>query len=217
MTPDASVRTIGETDRRGRGRVLEVLVRAFDDDPVSCWLFPAAPSRGFRQRAFFSALLARDGVATYLIGAEGSDDGASVWISLDAGRQPFDDPDDVGDDSPDPASAIFGDDYERILALGRLLPGRHPIGECHLYLASLGVVPGRRNARLGTELLLSGLERADADGVVTYLEASSERSRALYLRHGFEDRGEPIDLPDGPRVWPMARPSRELTFRADRS
>jgi len=38
-----------------------------------------------------------------------------------------------------------------------------------------------------------------------YLEASTERNRGLYLRHGFADRGG-LRLPgDGPRMWPMWR------------
>ena len=37
-----------------------------------------------------------------------------------------------------------------------------------------------------------------------YLEATSERNKQLYLRHGFEVTGE-IKLPDGPRMWPMWR------------
>ncbi|MFJ8632616.1 hypothetical protein [Streptomyces sp. NPDC093568] len=40
------------------------------------------------------------------------------------------------------------------------------------------------------------------------LEASSVRSRRLYERLGFEPEGEPIALPDGPRMWPMWREPR---------
>lgn len=51
------------------------------------------------------------------------------------------------------------------------------------------------------------LDMCDRDGVPAYLEASSERNKALYLRHGFEVVGE-IKLPDGPRMWPMWRSPR---------
>ncbi|HWS91018.1 MAG TPA: hypothetical protein VN255_13560 [Mycobacterium sp.] len=30
-------------------------------------------------------------------------------------------------------------------------------------------------------------------------------------RHGFDDLGEPVQLPDGPRVWPMWRQPQEQT------
>jgi RimJ/RimL family protein N-acetyltransferase len=49
------------------------------------------------------------------------------------------------------------------------------------------------------------LERCDSDGVLAYLEASSERSTALYERLGFVHLGM-LRLPDGgPPVWPMRR------------
>ena len=48
------------------------------------------------------------------------------------------------------------------------------------------------------------LERCDADGMPAYLEATTQRNRALYLRHGFEDYGV-IVLPGGPPMWQMWR------------
>ena len=44
-----------------------------------------------------------------------------------------------------------------------------------------------------------------ATGTAAYLEASDERTRDLYLRHGYTDRREPIELPDGPSMYPMVR------------
>ena len=38
-----------------------------------------------------------------------------------------------------------------------------------------------------------------ADGIPAYLEASDERTRRIYLRHGYADYGSPIRLPDGPK------------------
>jgi RimJ/RimL family protein N-acetyltransferase len=38
-----------------------------------------------------------------------------------------------------------------------------------------------------------------------YLEASTERSAALYERLGFVHLGKRC-VPDGPRFWPMRRP-----------
>ena len=47
----------------------------------------------------------------------------------------------------------------------------------------------------------------DRDRVPAYLEATSERNKQLYLRHGFEVTDE-IPLPDGPNMWPMWRSPR---------
>jgi GNAT superfamily N-acetyltransferase len=69
----------------------------------------------------------------------------------------------------------------------------------------MGVVGGRQGAGLGSALLRHRLARADADGLPAYLEASSPRSRALYLRHGFEDLGEPVRVADSPPLYPMWR------------
>jgi GNAT superfamily N-acetyltransferase len=96
----------------------------------------------------------------------------------------------------------------RLLALGQALAPRHPDHEPHLYLAVMGVAGRRQGAGLGTALLRHRLERADADGIGAYLEASSPRSRDLYLRHGFTDLGDPVQVEDSPILWPMWRDPR---------
>ena len=48
------------------------------------------------------------------------------------------------------------------------------------------------------------LEMCDRDAMPAYLEATSERNKHLYLRHGFEVTGE-INVPGGPSMWPMWR------------
>jgi hypothetical protein len=53
------------------------------------------------------------------------------------------------------------------------------------------------------------LEICDHDRVPAYLEATSERNKALYLRHGFEVMSE-LKLPDGPPMWPMWRAPRTV-------
>lgn len=48
------------------------------------------------------------------------------------------------------------------------------------------------------------MELCDREGAPAYLEAGSERSKQLYLRHRFQVTGE-IQLPDGPTIWSMWR------------
>lgn len=64
--------------------------------------------------------------------------------------------------------------------------------------------PGRG---VGSALMRPVLETCDRDGVPAYLEATSERNKRLYLRHGFEVTDE-IRLPDGPTLWRMWRAPR---------
>jgi ribosomal protein S18 acetylase RimI-like enzyme len=83
---------------------------------------------------------------------------------------------------------------------------QHP-AEPHWYLFFLGTRPERRSRGLGSALLRPVLDACDAQGLPAYLEATSERSAALYVRHGFEVTGE-IALPHGPSLWPMWREPR---------
>ena len=51
-----------------------------------------------------------------------------------------------------------------------------------------------------------------------YLEAADLRTRQIYLRHGYTNHGPPIQLPDGPLMYPMVRRAKShiLSERADR-
>ncbi|MGH2882176.1 MAG: GNAT family N-acetyltransferase, partial [Solirubrobacteraceae bacterium] len=89
----------------------------------------------------------------------------------------------------------------------RALQAHHP-AEPHYYIRSVGVRPALQGRGLGSALLRPTLERCDSEGVSAYLEASSERSAALYERLGFVHLGV-LELQDGaPPLWPMRRPPR---------
>ncbi|MFF5210961.1 GNAT family N-acetyltransferase [Streptosporangium sp. NPDC000396] len=196
-TPYASVRQAEDGDQQA---VLDVLTEAFLNDPLLCWLFPEVGERGRLQPHFYRPLLTHPTAEAYLAGRR---EGASVWLTLTAGQTPHEERPDApraGSDS------VFGENGARLLALGHALAPRHPDREPHLYLPCMGVISGRQGAGLGSAMLRHRLERADADGLAAYLEASTPRSRALYQRHGFEDLGEPVRVADSPLLWPMWRP-----------
>jgi ribosomal protein S18 acetylase RimI-like enzyme len=79
----------------------------------------------------------------------------------------------------------------------------HPRTE-HWYLEILGTEPRRQGQGLGSALLRPMLALCDRDGIGAYLESSSERSQALYERHGFQVV-ETFDMPGGGppirRMW----------------
>ena len=89
----------------------------------------------------------------------------------------------------------------------QILDRHHPAGVFHHHLAILAVRPDAQGQGIGTALLDAHHATLDQDGTPAYLEASSQRSRALYLRHGYTNHGQPIHLPqDGPALmWPMWR------------
>jgi ribosomal protein S18 acetylase RimI-like enzyme len=88
----------------------------------------------------------------------------------------------------------------------RRIESRHP-GAGHWYLSELGVRPQSQGRGLGSKLMFEMLARCDRERLPAYLESSTERSRALYERHGFRT-AEVIHMPrGGPPLWLMWRPA----------
>ena len=98
----------------------------------------------------------------------------------------------------------LGPRLPRARRLQRLFEDNHPL-EPHYYIRYLGVASRFQGQGLGTALLRATFDRCDRESVPAYLEASSERSAALYERLGFVHLGE-LQVPDGPQFWPMRRP-----------
>lgn len=89
----------------------------------------------------------------------------------------------------------------------RQMERKHP-DRPHWYLSTLGVRPAEQGKGLGSKLMFEILARCDADGMPAYLESSSEGSRALYERHGFQTV-DTLELPrKGPHLWLMWRPPK---------
>lgn len=73
---------------------------------------------------------------------------------------------------------------------------RNHLREPHYYVRALGVATRFQGQGLGTALLRRTLDHCDQEGMPAYLEASTERSAALYQRLGFVHLGE-LRVPDG--------------------
>ena len=91
----------------------------------------------------------------------------------------------------------------RFAALIELMGSHHPHQE-HFYLWFLGVSTSVQNQGLGSTLLRSGLDRCDEHSVPAYLEATTDRNRGLYERHGFHVTGE-LTANGSPPMWAMWR------------
>lgn len=96
---------------------------------------------------------------------------------------------------------------ERFAVFEQELEAHHLTGVAHHHLAILAVRPDLQGQGIGTALLDAHHAVLDGEGIVAYLEASDERNRGLYLRHGYADYGSPIQLPGGPPMYPMRRPA----------
>ncbi|MEU5678281.1 GNAT family N-acetyltransferase [Streptomyces rochei] len=203
-----AIRTAGEDDR---DTVVRLLDEAFQDDPVSGWVFPGEE---YRRRTHHRLM----GAFTDIVLADGwidlTEDGAAcaLWLSVpgeeDASEQPGEEPAEDAEDVPAQVREAVDPDNERVESIARLTEDIHPSGPAHAYLWMIGVAPERQGEGLGTALIASVLDRCDRDGLPAYLEASSERSKGLYERLGFACTGRVLHLPDGPRMWPMWREPR---------
>ena len=93
----------------------------------------------------------------------------------------------------------------RFNRLDREMSKRHPKFS-HYYLWFLGVEPEHQGQGIGSLLLRSLAEKADADRVRTYLETDKPTSVKLYEKHGFRvDREEVLPGIEF-NMWFMTRP-----------
>ncbi|MCX5073431.1 GNAT family N-acetyltransferase [Streptomyces sp. NBC_00513] len=192
---------IRQADRSDRDAVARLLDEAFREDPVSCWVFPDPGHRATVHGKFlgvFVDVALADGRIDYA--TDGS--AAALWLRIPAGEPEGE------DEVPARMRAVADPDNERCELVGRLTGEAHPTSEEHEYLLMIAVAPDRQGEGLGTELMRPVLERCDREGLPAYLEASSERSKGLYERLGWEFTGAAVRLPEGPLMWPMWRKPR---------
>jgi GNAT superfamily N-acetyltransferase len=176
--------------------VSETLARSFYDDPVVTWCIPEGPRRRQILPGFFGAVTesysSYDEV--YDVGAGVS---AAVWAPPDAAED---------EQLAGRIGEIVAEYEDRIFAVLALMEEQHP-AEPHYYLFLLGTRPKWQGRGIGSALMAPVLGTCDRDRVPAYLEATSERNRLLYLRHGFVVTDE-IKIPDGPVLWRMWRTPR---------
>jgi GNAT superfamily N-acetyltransferase len=182
-----------------------VLARAFFDDPLMAFMLPDDTARTKALPGMFAALtrhhfLSRGG--SEVASRDGDIGAATLW-----------DPPGLRKSSRweelrmMPTLAWhFRSRAEQTRALGRVMEEAHP-EEPHWYLMVIGSDPSVRGAGFGQALINSRLDRCDGEHAPAYLEASKEELIPYYSRFGFELVGE-IQVPDGPKMWPMWRAPR---------
>ena len=177
--------------------VARALARAFEHDPVGAWFLPDERDRLRRlERGFASVYVKRLALPHGAALTTQDTAGAALWIPPNAKLPnltllPY-------------LAAAWGRHLRRAMKGMALMDAHHP-HEPHYYLPIIGVDPVRQGEGIGSALLRPVLERADAEGMPAYLEATTPGNRRLYERHGFA-LTEEIHLPyDGPPLALMWR------------
>ena len=175
----------------------QTLAAAFFADPLFGWWIPDADRRRQILPEFFrvitDATLPRDELYT-------ADDavGAAVWLPPTGQLNEAD-------------MAAFAPKLERatqeyagtLFDVLAVMEEKHPL-DPHYYLFLLGTRPEWQSRGVGSTLMKVVLDRADREATPAYLEASSERNKRLYLRHGFTVTEE-VRFRDAPPWWCMWR------------
>ncbi|WP_412538584.1 GNAT family N-acetyltransferase [Longispora sp. K20-0274] len=179
--------------------IAAVIAEAFDPLAVCGWLIPDDEQRAARLPGYFE-ILVEHAMAHGYIHIAGDLAGVAVWLRRTGP---------VSDitDYPARLAAAVCDSLPRFDVLDEAFDRHHPASP-HDHLALLAVRPDMQRQGIGGQLLAHGLSRLDDVGGAAYLEACDLESRRLYGKHGFTDLGDPMQLPDGPCLHPMWRPSQ---------
>ena len=196
MTIETKTRATAVVGQAGDGeteQAIACLTAAFETDPPVRWLYPELSQYHSHFPDFVRAFAGHAITNGTLQVTEG---GAALWIA------PGDEPDE----------AAIGEVVERtipdarnedVFSVFEAMDEFH-IDEPHWYLPLMGVIPSRQGRGLGSALMHRVLQICDSEGVPAYLEATTDRSRVLYIRHGFKGLGK-IEVAGCPVIYPMVR------------
>jgi len=182
-------------------RLATALTAAFDDDPLTMWLFPEGSARRRKLPRFFRSLLR----ASLPFGeVYTASDGRCAAIWNPPGTFPL-------GWSTDAKLGLITTSLIGLrittCARGLLYFASHHPKERHWYLQMLGTDPERQGQGVGSAIMAPVIDRCDREGDRIYLESSKKRNIPFYERHGFVVTDE-IEVPRGPVVWAMWRDPR---------
>ena len=172
-------------------KVAAALADAFINDPVFTWLLPGSLRLEPRLRTMFAAEMEQYVMPNGTVWTTSGYDGAVTELPPGAWEMPT---------SATLREALkwiraFGTRWALAIRVQHAMEKRH-LREPHFYVRTVGVRTALQGQGVGSVLMQPTLERADSAGLPTYIEASSERSAALYERLGFVHM-DVLELPEG--------------------
>jgi ribosomal protein S18 acetylase RimI-like enzyme len=170
----------------------EALALAFADDPAWAHLLPDDATRAERLLEFFNAEIGHLAPKHRQVWLTEDGGGAAIWASPGRWRVPMA----TTAGQARPMARVFGRRLPLAIWAQLRFERRHPRSPHHWYLHYIGVEPRCQGRGLGGALMTPVLAECDRDGLPAHLEASTERSRRLYERHGFGLTGT-FNLPVG--------------------
>ncbi len=199
MNPVLAAPRVDKASAAQADQVVQTLAAGFFDDPIFRWWIPDDERRRELLPSVFvpfaEVLMAHD--ETYLT-ADGR--GTALWVPPGGELVAEEDAEEFAGRVVEAAGA---DAEERTLGIMGHLDEHHPHGSFY-FLNLLAVVPEAQGQGLGSAMLERVLDRCDREGVPAYLDATSERGKALYERHGFV-AGTPYGPDGAPPFYPMWR------------
>jgi GNAT superfamily N-acetyltransferase len=192
--------------RRARAGEVVALSRlvaeAFSQLPVSGWLVDDPAERRTAMAGLFEILIEHAIAHGDVEVMDGPDGPVAVAVWFGPGPMP------EIDDYDERLAVACGTHTIRFVRMDDLMRERHPAAPDHAYLALLAVDGEYRDQGLGSVLLAA--HHAGLGDTPAYLEASSQRSRTLYLRHGYVDHGAPFGFDGIDAFYPMWRAGGQL-------
>jgi len=194
-TTSLSINTVAGDDKE---RAVATIVTAFSGDPALRWVFPD-PQQYLRHAPEFVRRFCGKAFEDQSAFAAKGFMGAALWLR--PGVEP--DNESLGELMQ---RAVPEEDQDKVSEFFNKMDEFHP-HEPLWYLPMIGVDPTRQGTGLGSALLAHALAEVDREAKPAYLEATTEGSRELYARHGFELIGT-IQAADSPPMFPMLRKAR---------
>jgi ribosomal protein S18 acetylase RimI-like enzyme len=197
--------TVRQATAADVGAISATLARAFDDDPLSLYLFGSPRLRSAGLTRFFTMQLRHTYLPHGEVWTTTDGDGAAMWAPPTMPRPGLIDL--VRMIPVLPYLSIWGRKAADVMQLLATYDRVRP-RETHWYLGTLGTDPDRQGRGVGSALLRVVLHRLDVEGLPAHLESSKERNLAFYARHGFAVTGEIHAPRGGPTLWLMWREPR---------